>query len=253
MFTFRKFSVLLIAVCIPIAAFAATTEELQTAASKGEVAFVLVTEPGISGADQARQTIQSAVAQVPSSLMIESNRADAANADFVQKYGLATAPLPLIFVFGSNGVIAGGNAASRVNSQQLVAMVPSPKKAEVVKAIQSGQAVYVTAYRLGMTTKSQVLSGCAAACQQMMGRGTTVEVNMDDPAEKDFLNQLKVNLLSNEPVTVVVNSKGQVTGSYTGAVEVDALIASATKVASSGCCPSGSGAGCGPAPKKGGK
>lgn len=252
MFTFRKFSVLLIAICLPIVALAATTDELQTTASKGEVAFVLVTEPGIAGTDQARQTIQGAMAQVPGSVMIESNRADAVNADFVQKYGLASAPLPLVLVFGSNGVIAGGNLASRLNPQQLIAMVPSPKKAEVVKAIQSGQAVYVTAYRPGMTSKSQVMSGCAAACSKMMGKGTTVEVNMDDPAEQEFLRQLKVNLQSDEPVTVVINAKGQVTGSYTGAVEVDKLITSATKVVASGCCPTGSGASCGPAPSKSG-
>lgn len=252
MLTFRKFSTLLIAVCVPIVALATTTDQLQTAASNGEVAFVLVTEPGIAGTDQALQTIQGAMAQVPSSVMIESNRADAGNSEFVQKYGLASAPLPLILVFGSNGVIAGGNVASRLNPQQLVAMVPSPKKAEAVQAIQSGQAVYVTAYRPGMTSKSQVMSDCAAACSKMMGKGTTIEVNMDDPAEQEFLQKLKVNLQSDKPVTVVINAKGQVTGSYTGAVEVDKLISSATKVVASGCCPSGSGASCGPTTKKAG-
>ncbi len=243
---------LLIAVCLPVLVLAATNEQLQTAASNGEVAFVLITEPGIAGADQARQTIQGAMAKVPGSVMIESNRADAANADFVQKYGLVSAPLPLILVFGSNGVIAGGNVASKLNPQQLVAMVPSPKKAEAVQAIQSGQAVYVTAYRPGMTNKSQVMSGCATACSKMMGKGATVEVNMDDPAEQEFLQQLKVNLQSDEPVTVVINAKGQVTGSYTGAVEVDKLITSATKVVASGCCPTGSGASCGPTPSTSG-
>lgn len=247
MFTFRNFSALmLIAACLPIAALAATTEQLQTAASNGNVAFVLVTAPGAPGIDQAKTTMQQAVNQVPGSVIIESNRADAANSEFIEKYGLATAPVPLILVFGSNGVIAGGNVASRMNPQQLVAMVPSPKKAEVVEAIQSGQAVYVTAYRPGMTTKSQVLGDCAAACKQMMGRGATIEVSMDDPAEQKFLRELRVDLQSDEPVTVVINAKGQVTGSYTGAVEVENLIASATRVVSSGCCPSGSGASCGP-------
>lgn len=254
MLSIRKLTGLLVALCLPVVVLAATSDELQMAATDGKVAFVLVTEPGATGTDQAKQTIQGAVAQVPGSVMIESNRAETANAEFVQKYGLASAPLPLILVFGSNGVIAGGNVASKLNQQQLVAIVPSPKKAEAVKAVQSGQAVYVTAYRPGMATKSQVVSGCAAACSQMMGKGTTVEVNMDDPAEQEFLRQLKVDLQSDQPVTVVINAKGQVTGSYTGAVEVENLISSATKVVSSGCCPSGSGASCGPTTKKtGGK
>ena len=254
MLSYRKLTALLMIMCLPVLTLASTTEQLQTAASKGNVAFVLVTEPGATGIDQIRQNIQEAMSQVDGSVMLESNRADAANTEFVQKYGLATAPMPLILVFASNGVIAGGNAASRLNVQQLIAMVPSPRKAEVLKAIQSGQAAYVTAFRSGMTTAPDVTKGCAAACARMMGKGTTIEVNMDDPDEREFLTQLKVNLQSQEPVTVVINAKGQVTGSFTGIVEVDNLIASATKVVSSGCCPSGSGASCGPTTKKtGGK
>jgi hypothetical protein len=68
------------------------------------------------------------------------------------------------------------------------------------------------------------------------------------------LNQLKVNMQSTEPVTVVINAKGQVTESYTGIVDVEKLIASATKVAARGCGPKGCGGKpCGPAPKKKGK
>jgi hypothetical protein len=253
MFSCRKLAMLLFAVCLPLTAFASTGEQLQSAADEGKVVFVLVTEPGATGLDQARQTIQGALKQIPGSVMIESNRADAANSEFVQQYKLAAAPAPLILVFASNGVMAGGNAASRLTAQQLVAMVPSPKKAEVLKAIQSGQAVYLTASRSSMASTSDVAKGCAAACTQMQGKCVSVDVNMDDPAEKGLLNQLKVDTQSAEPVTVVINAKGQVTGSYTGIVEVENLIASATKVVASGCCPPGSGKSCDPAPKEKGK
>lgn len=253
MFNYRKISVLLITICLPVVAFASTSEQLESAADVGNVSFVLVTEPGAAGIDQARQMIKNAMTQIPGSVMIESNRTDAANLSFVQKYNLAAAPVPLILVFSSNGVIAGGNVASKLTAQQLVAMVPSPQKAEVLRAIQSGQAVYVTASRSGMASKTDVAKGCAAACIQMQGKGVAVDVNMDDPVERGFLNQLKVNMQSTEPVTVVINARGQVTGSYKGTVEVENLIASATKVVASSCCPTGSSKSCGPAPKKGGK
>ena len=253
MFNCRKLAVLLFAVCLPFTAFATTSERLQLAADEGNVVFVLVTEPSVIGMDQARQTIQGALNQIPGSVMIESNRADVANSPFVQQYKLSAAPVPLILVFASNGVMAGGNVASRLTAQQLVAMVPSPKKAEVLKAIQSGQAVYLAASRSGMASTPFVAKGCAAACSQMQGKCVFVEVNMDDPVEKVFLNQLKVNTQATEPVTVVINAKGQITGSYTGMVEVENLIASATKVVASGCCPPGSGKSCDPAPKKKGK
>jgi hypothetical protein len=250
MFNYKKLTTLLIVVCLPVIVFASTTEQIQTTVSNGNVAFVLVTEPGAPETDPAMQKIQDAMTKVPGSVMIESNRADVANSSFVQKYKLSSAPIPLILVFASNGVMAGGNIASKFSVQQLVAMVPSPKKAEVLKELQSGRAVYVTASRPEMASKAKVIGGCAAACAQMMGKGTTVEVNMDNPAEKKFLQQLGVNMQSNEPVTVVLNAKGQVTGSYTGMVEVENLIASATKVVASGCCPPSSGKTCAPAPKK---
>ncbi len=250
MCNYKKLTALLLAVCLPVMAFATTTEQIQTANSNGNVAFVLVTEPGATGEDQSRQLIQDALAKVPGTVMIESDRADATNAEFVKKYKLASAPVPLILVFASNGVMAGGNVASKMSVQQLVAMVPSPKKAEVLKAIQSGQAAYITASRSGMASKSKVTSGCAAACSQMQGKCVAIDVDMDDPEEKALLTQLKVNTQSTEPVTVVINAKGQVTGSYTGAVEVENLITSATKVVASGCCPPNSGKTCGPAPKK---
>jgi CheY-like chemotaxis protein len=253
MFNCKKLAVLLFAVCLPLTAFASTGEQLQLATSEGNVAFVLVTQPGAVGMEQARQTIQDALKQIPGSVMMESNRTDAANSAFVQQYKLAAAPVPLILVFASNGAMAGGNVSSKLSAKKLVAMVPSPKKAEVLRAIQSGQAVYLTASRSGMEATSDIAKGCAAACSQMQGKCVSIDVNMDDPVEKGLLNQLKVNTKSTEPVTVVINAKGQITGSYTGMVEVENLIASATKVVASGCCPPGSGKSCGPAPKKEGK
>ncbi len=254
MFNYRKIVVLLITICLPVVALASTSEQLESAADAGNASFVLVTAPGATGVDQARQMIQNAMDQTPGSVMIESNRADVANSSFTQKYKLTAVPVPLVLVFASNGVMAGGNVASKLTAQQLVALVPSPKKAEVLKAIQSGQAVYVTASRSEMTSTTDVAKGCAAACTQMQGKCVAIDVNMDDQVEKGFLSQLKVDMQSTDPVTIVINAKGQVTGSYTGIVEVESLITSATKVAASGCGPKGCGGKpCGPAPKKGGK
>jgi hypothetical protein len=248
----RIVTAIIIVVCLPLITFASTSQQLQSASENGQMAFVLVTDPSTRGVDQAKQLIQEAMTQVPGSVIIESNRADASNLEFVNKYRLSTAPLPLILVFTSDGIIAGGNIATKLNLQKLLDMVPSPKKAEILKAIQTGHSIYLTAFRPDMTSKSQVTKCCAAACSQMTGKGATIEVNMDDPAEEDLLKQLRVDMNSKEPVTVVINAKGQVTGSYTGAVEVDKLISSATKVVASGCCPSGSGASCGPTTKKSG-
>lgn len=253
MFSSRIVMVWLVAFWMPVVAFASTGEKLKSAADEGNVAFVLVTEPGALGIDRARQVIQDAMAQVPGSVMFESNRAGADDSSFVQEHELATAPVPLILVFAANGVMAGGRVASMLTEQKLVALVPSPKKAEALEAMQSGKAVYVTVSRAGMDSKTAVEKECSAACTKMQGKCVVIDVDMDDAEERGFLTQLKVDLKSKEPVTVVLNADGQVTGAYTGMVEIDNLIASATKVVKSSCCPAGSGKSCAPAPKKGEK
>jgi len=241
---------LLFAICLPIVAFASTSEQLQVGVGKGNVVYVLVTEPNAAGVDQAKQMIQNAMNQIPGSVMIESNRADAANSAFVQEYKLAAAPVPLILVFAPNGAMAGGNVASTLSVQKLVTLVPSPKKADVLMAIQSGQAAYVTASRAEMASASQVTSSCAMACSQMQGKCVAIDISMDDPAEADFLKQLKVNLQATEPVTVVLNAQGQLTSTFNGPVDVTNLVQAATRKVSSGCCPPGSGKTCAPTPKK---
>ncbi len=246
----RRIALLLITVCLPVVALASTIDQLESAANQGKPAFVLVTEPGVSGIEQAKQVIQEAMSKIPGSVMIESNRSDAADASFIQSHKLGTAPVPLILLFTANGLMAGGNVASRLTAEQLVAMVPSPQKAEVLLAIQSGLPTFVIASRSGMIAEADVAKGCAAACSQMEGKGVTVDISLDDLAEQEFLTQIGVDLKSTDPVTVVINAKGQVTDLYTGMVEVDKLVASASKAVSSSCCPPGSGKTCPPASKK---
>ena len=84
----------------------------------------------------------------------------------------------------------------------------------------------------------------------MKGKCVAIDISMDDPAEADFLKQLKVNLQATEPVTVVLNAQGQLTGTFNGPVDVTNLVQAASKKVSSGCCPPSSGKTCAPTPKK---
>ena len=248
----RVLGIFLVIAILPPSLAALPADDLQSASEASKIAFVLVTEPGAAGLEQAQHVIKDAMSRVDQSVMIELNRADIANASLVAKYRLSGAPVPLILVFASNGAMAGGNLAAKLTSEQLVNMVPSPKKAEVLQALQAGQAVFLTAFREGMSTKSEVFKGCAAACGQMLGKSRSVDVNMDDHAEASFLQQLKVNMQAAEPVTVIINGQGQVTGSFNGPVDVGKLVQAANKKAG-GCCPPSSGKTCGPTSKKKGK
>lgn len=210
---------------------------------------MLISEPGTAGVDQAKEMVQAAVKQVSGSVLVEMNRADANNSDLVARFRVAGAPLPLVLVIAPNGVVAGGMVAAQASAEKLVKLVPSPKKVEVLQAVQSGKAVFITAARRGMGAQLKAQESCARACAQVGAASVSILVNMDDPAEAQFLADLKVSPIATEPVTVVVNPMGQVTGSFVGAVPVGDLVAAANKKAGGcapGACGPGSGKTCGP-------
>jgi len=229
-------AVLLLGV-MALAAAASTQKDLDSATKGGKIAFIVVTDKGTAGADQATDMAKRAAKQVKKSTVVRFDRSDPANADLVAKYRLSGAPVPLILVAARNGVIAGGLVAAQATADKLVAMVPSPKKAEVLQQLQSGKAVLIQASRKSMARQGNCSAACLSACGQLQDRCATVSVDMDDPAEAAFLTSLNINPASTEPVVLVVNAQGQITGTYNGAADVAALVQAATKKVG-GCCPS---------------
>jgi hypothetical protein len=201
------------------------------------VAFVLVTDGTTSDLSKAKATIQSVTKQNKKSVMVELDRSNAANVDLVGKYRLATIPVPMILALNPNGAISGAIQPDKATPEALAKMIPSPKKAEIISALSQGNAVFITAYRKGMASVETVNNSCAAACQQMAGKSVQVKVDMDDPAEAGFLTDMKINMASTEPVTMVANPQGQIAGSFTGDVQVTQLVTTAIKKVG-GCCPS---------------
>lgn len=241
------FLLLALGVLAPLAQ-ASPQQDLDSAARQKKVAFILVTDQGATGVDQARDMIQQAMRQVKKSVLVEMDRSSPGNADLVAKFRLAGSPVPLILVTARDGVLAGGLVAGQATSAKLVEMVPSPKKTEALQAIQSGKAVLLSVSRKGMAKQSGAKAACAAACGQLADKCVTVQIDMDDPQEAGFLAAMKVNLASTEPVILVINAQGQVTGTYAGAADVATLVQATTKKAG-GCAPGACGPGakaCGP-------
>jgi hypothetical protein len=228
---------------------ASTQKDLSSAANHQKIAFILVTDQGATGVEQARDLIQQAMKQVKKSTLIELDRSNPENADLVARFRLAGAPVPLVLITTRDGVLAAGVPTAQATPEQLVGMVPSPKKAEVIQALQGGKAVFITVSRKGMASQSGATATCAAACGQMADKCVMVQIDMDDPQEASFLTAMKINLSSTEPVTLVVNAQGQITGTYAGAADVATLVQAATKKGGGcapGACGPGSGKSCGP-------
>ncbi len=228
--------------------FAVTTQEaIESANKSGLAVFLVITDPGNANTQQAIDIANQAHAKYVKSEVVQMNRSDAGNKDLVAKYGVSIAPLPLILVIASNGVVTGGYPLYQATADLLVKVIPSPVKADVMKALSNGKSVFLVVSRKDMTEKDGVMNTCAQACIEMQNNAKLVGLDLDDKNEKAFIAEMKIDPTISSPQTFVINSKGQITGTFGDDVNTTTLVATAKKLpAAKGCCPSGSGAGCGP-------
>ena len=228
--------------------YSSAAVDLAEITSSGNTAFVVVTDSTAGQIEQAKALVRDARRQVPQSVMVILDRSAAENADFVAQYRLQTAPVPLILVAVKGGVIVASVAAEKASTDMLVKTIPSPKKLEVIKALQERKSIFILAHKEGMRSTDEISDRCTKACQQMGNKSVLVKVDMDDKAEAEFLSLLKINRAAAEPVTVVANAQGQITSTYNGLVNVEELMQATTRSAG-GCCPrsvTGGGKKCGP-------
>jgi hypothetical protein len=245
----RFFFLFLALVAFGLPVSASVTSDLETANKNGNSVFLVVTDPNVTGTDKAMEIANKAKTSVTRSVVLQMNRSDAANTELVTKYRLAGAPLPLILVIASNGIVTAGYTLTQATPELLVKAIPSPKKSEVLKSLSDGKSVFIVVTGKSMAEKTTIMNTCQQACIEMENNARMIEISLDDPSENQFLTELKVNMTATEPTTYVINSKGQITGTFTDDVNATTLVASAKKVAASSCCPSGSGKSCGPTKK----
>ncbi len=220
---------------------------LDKAKGSGQAVFVVVTENGNAETGKAVAIAEKAKSLYKNAVVVQMKRDDAENAQQVNEWRLSTAPVPLILVLSPKGLLTGGLILAQATPENLVAMVPSPKKGEVIEQLMTGKSVFILVSSKTMTAKGKQLTACQQACMEMQQQAKIVEIDLNDPQELSFLNELKINRNITEPTTYVVNSRGQVTGSFTGDTNAAALTASAKKIVTSSCCPAGSGQTCAPA------
>jgi hypothetical protein len=227
--------------------FAITAQEsIESANKSGLAVFLVITDPGNANTQQAMDIANQAHTMYAKSEVLQMNRSDAANKDLVAKYGVSNAPLPLILVIASNGVVTGGYTSYQATADLLVKVIPSPVKADVMKAMSNGKSVFLVVSSKNMKEKDEVMNTCSQACIEMQNNAKLIGLDLDDQKEKAFIAEMKIDPAITSPQTFVINSKGQITGTFNDDVNSTTLVATAKKLpAAKGCCPSGSGAGCG--------
>ena len=217
--------------------FAATAQEaIENANKSGLTVFLVITDPGNANTQQAMDIANQAHTKYTKSEVVQMNRSDAANKDLVTKYGVSNAPLPLILVIASNGAVTGGFPSYQATADMLINVIPSPVKADVIKALSNGKSVFLVVSRKDMTEKDDVMNTCAQACIEMQNNTKLIALDLDDQKEKTFIAEMKIDPAITSPQTFVINSKGQITGTFNDDVNTTTLVATAKKLpAAKGC------------------
>lgn len=218
-------------------ASAGAVDEIGSANAAGRTVFLVVTDAAAQGLEGARQAARDAQALVAGSAVVELNRSDPAQADAVKRFRLAASPVPLVLVVGSNGVAAGAARPGDGAAQRLAALVPTPRKAEMLKVLDQQRTALVVFSRATMAERSALMESLTAALKALEGKAEAVLVDLDDPAERAFLAERKVDAAATRPVTLVLNAKGQALGRLDGAPTAQKLVETARSKAP--CCPGG--------------
>ena len=157
---------------------------------------------------------------------------DPANAEFVKRFNVARAPMPLTLVTAPNGAITGG-FPQRVTEQQLDSAFVTPAMSHCMKSMQEGKIVFLC---LQTTLDVRVSAGVAQflADPQYKDRATVVAVQLADPAEAELLKELKLGVQPGQPDTAFFAPPGVLVGAF-GPASTKADIATALQKAGK-CC-----------------
>ena len=161
----------------------------------------------------------------------------------VAKFDLSRAPMPLVLAMAPNGAITGG-FPSKFEEQQLLDAFATPVTEKVMKQLQDNKLVFVCVQNGKTKSNDAAMQGIREFRADARFASATEIVMLDptDPAEASFLADMKIDLKTEEAMTVFLAPPGSAIAEYKGATD-KAELASALQKASSGCCPGGS---CGP-------
>ena len=219
------------------------SDNISAAKTAGKAIFLVVTGTGVAETDKALLIAKGANEIYKNSVIVQMDRDDTSNAQLVSEYRLAGAPLPLILVISSKGFPTGGYILAQATSENLAALIPSPKLEDVYTAINSGKYAIVAFSKKAFTDKPEVLKECKKAVALLNNEAILIEVDVEDNTEANFLNQLRIDKSQlNASLTLVINKQGQVAGTATTVPDATKLVAAAKKPVAAGCGP-----GCGPA------
>ena len=217
---------------------------LRHAAESKQYLFAFVYEQEDEETKAARKTFEAAVAKVtPAAKSVRVDRSLPEEKEMVEKFGLQTAPMPIVLAIAPNGAVTGSVKAGELSEERLQAAVASPGLQAILKAVQEGRLVLVCLQNAQTKDNDAAMTGVKEikADEQFSEWTEVIKVDPSDPKEARLMAQLKVEPTTRKAATVVVAPPGVMVTRMDGATTKKSLKAALEKAAdgcsgSPGCC-----------------
>jgi hypothetical protein len=221
-----------------------TVKALETAKASQRFLFVYIWKNDDEPTQSRRSVFQEFAAEVRGQAdTAELCIASASDKDFIIKYDLSRAPMPLVLAFAPNGAIAGA-FPQQFTKDDLRSGFISPQTANCMKLLQEGKLVVLCVQNANTNTNDASLQGVNEFRSDARYQSAVEVVRLDpgDQSEAAFLRDLQVSPNTAVAVTVLLAPPGSPIAKFEGATTKDAFVQALSKKASE-CCPGGQ---CGP-------
>jgi hypothetical protein len=168
---------------------------------------------------------------------------DLAEVDFVSKYGIDRAPMPLTVVFAPNGAIVNSFPGMVVTKDELGNAFAAPAFADVMKALQDGKVVLLCVQGKRTQNNGPSLAAARSATYDQRAKGTiaVVQAAPEDAVNANMLKPLKADSTLKVATIFILVPPSTLAGKVEGATTHEELWTAITKGVSacsggSGCC-----------------
>ncbi len=182
----------------------------------------------VSAAAEASEQADSVFVQVT----------DPAEREFVRKFRLTHASMPLILVIAPNGAVTGG-LSYPCEAQDLLDAFTSPAMAATLLPLQKGKVVLLCVQNDSTDLNDQALQGVHdfAHDPSFADLAEVVMVDPRDSAEASFLSDLRIDPQTSVALTVLLVPPASVAAVFEGETTRDLLLSTLRSCGPGGCAP----------------
>lgn len=204
---------------------APASSSVASAAKPSRFQFLLFWNESSPQTQQIAETLKTAAAKRPERLEWSAvNVRDPANAAIVEQYQVSRVPMPMVLCVAPNGAVTGAYVR-QFNEAAVERSLVTPLMADVTKALQDKKIVL-------LHVKPAATSSLPAAATEFVAdpafhaRTTIMSLVLTDPAEKRFLDDMKVTAGDvGESMLVVMAPPGVLVGKFPANVTKDQVAA----------------------------